>query len=336
MDLVVGSMTFSVIVPVYNVEKYIAQCVESVLTQNYEDFELILVDDGSTDASGKICDHFAASDSRIQVIHKKNGGASDARNAGIKAATGDYLLFLDSDDFWQTERVLDHIFHMLDRTGVTVVQFGHEVFLHNENTIVKGLPRNYSIYNGKSIDEMLWELVHKGGLAISACSMAISRNFILENELFFKKNLKTEDLEWAIRLFISEPIFICSDEYLYAYRKQHAGRITSQIDYAHLCQYCWILESSVARVEHCKDRLKIALMSYLMYHVLIASALCYRVRLERHQRKELLSRLETVSKDRMAQYTLNPKVKLASVIYKIFGFTAMSKVLGFYLNHRGR
>lgn len=267
-------MRFSVIVPVYNVEKYLAQCVESVLFQSYRDFELILVDDGSTDASGKICDDFAVFDRRVRVIHKMNGGLSDARNTGIKAATGDYLLFLDSDDFWQTERVMGSICHMLDRTGVAVVQFGHEVFLHKENTIVKGLPRNYSIYNGENIDEMLWNLVYKGGLAISACSMAISRRFVVDNDLFFKKNLKTEDLEWAIRLFISAPTLVCSDEYFYAYRKQHAGKITAQIDYAHLCQYCWILESSVAKVECCKGKMKMALMSYLMYHVLIASALC--------------------------------------------------------------
>lgn len=329
-------MTFSVIVPVYNVEKYIVQCVESILLQSYKDFELILVDDGSTDGSGKICDDFAASDHRIRVIHKENGGLSAARNTGIKAATGDYLVFLDSDDFWLTEQVLTHVAQMLDRTAATVVQFGYEFFRDNENVLVKGSIRNYSIYNGESTDDIIYNLVKIGGLEISACSMAVSREFILENELFFKDKLKTEDLEWAIRLIICKPIFFCSDEYLYAYRKQHTGRITSKIDYYHLCQYCWILENSMARVECCSNKLKFALMSYLMYHTLIASALCYRVRLERKQRKEILSRLEAVSRGRITQYTLNSKVKLASMLYRIFGFTVMSRVLGFYLNHRGR
>ena len=90
----------SVIVPVYKVEAYLTACVESVLAQTYPNFELILVDDGSPDNCPRMCDEFAARDSRIRVIHKKNGGLSSARNAGIDAAKGSYLAFLDSDDLW--------------------------------------------------------------------------------------------------------------------------------------------------------------------------------------------------------------------------------------------
>ena len=83
----------SVIVPVYNVERYIRQCVESILEQTYADLEIILVDDGSTDESGKICDQYSEIDSRIHVIHKKNGGLSDARNVGLDYAVGEYIFF---------------------------------------------------------------------------------------------------------------------------------------------------------------------------------------------------------------------------------------------------
>lgn len=89
----------SIIVPVYNVEKYIHKCIDSILDQTFTNFELILVDDGSTDNSGKICDEYAESDSRVKVIHKKNGGLSDARNTGIDVARGKYLGFVDSDDY---------------------------------------------------------------------------------------------------------------------------------------------------------------------------------------------------------------------------------------------
>ena len=88
----------SVVIPVYNVEKYIDECLESVLNQTYYNLEIILVDDGSTDKSGKICDKYQKKDSRIKVIHKKNGGLSDARNVGIKNSTGKYITFIDSDD----------------------------------------------------------------------------------------------------------------------------------------------------------------------------------------------------------------------------------------------
>lgn len=93
----------SVIVPVYNVEKYINRCIDSILNQTIQDLEIILVDDGSTDKSGKICDEYQEKDERIRVIHKKNGGLSDARNAGEKIATSEYIIFLDSDDYIHRE-----------------------------------------------------------------------------------------------------------------------------------------------------------------------------------------------------------------------------------------
>ena len=95
----------SVIIPVYNVERYLAQCVDSVISQSYKNLEIILVDDGSSDNSPQICDDFAKQDSRIKVVHKVNGGLSSARNAGIEIAGGDYLLFLD----WSGLRALSKI-----------------------------------------------------------------------------------------------------------------------------------------------------------------------------------------------------------------------------------
>ena len=89
----------SVIIPVYKVEKYLEKCIDSVINQSYSNLEIILVDDGSPDNCGKICDKYAKKDNRIRVIHKTNGGLSDARNNGIKIATGNYIAFIDSDDY---------------------------------------------------------------------------------------------------------------------------------------------------------------------------------------------------------------------------------------------
>ena len=91
--------TVSIIVPVYNAENNVARCIESVLKQDYENFELILMDDGSKDSSGSICDEYAARDERIRVIHKENSGVSDTRNKAIDMARGEYLQFIDSDDW---------------------------------------------------------------------------------------------------------------------------------------------------------------------------------------------------------------------------------------------
>ena len=91
-------MKLSIIIPVYDVEATLNQCVESVVTQDYNDFELLLIDDGSLDKCPQICDRWASKDKRIRVVHQKNGGLSDARNTGIELAQGDYITFIDSDD----------------------------------------------------------------------------------------------------------------------------------------------------------------------------------------------------------------------------------------------
>ena len=93
----------SVILPVYNVQQYLEKCIESVVNQTYKNLEIILIDDGSTDMSGKICDEFAEKDGRIKVIHSKNGGVSAARNIGLDIATGEYIGFVDSDDWIESQ-----------------------------------------------------------------------------------------------------------------------------------------------------------------------------------------------------------------------------------------
>ena len=111
----------SVVVPVYNVERYLDQCVESILGQSYKNFELILVDDGSPDHCGVMCDRYAASDSRIVVLHKQNGGLSDARNTGIQAARGQYITFIDSDDYIDRD-YLQYLMNAALDTGANIVQ----------------------------------------------------------------------------------------------------------------------------------------------------------------------------------------------------------------------
>lgn len=113
----------SVIVPLYNVEKYINRCIDSILNQSFGNFEVILVDDGSTDKTGEICDLYAEKDSRVRVIHKENGGGSAARKTGIDAAVGKYIMFIDSDDAY-VEGALEKAHQTIVSEDVDIVQFG--------------------------------------------------------------------------------------------------------------------------------------------------------------------------------------------------------------------
>ncbi len=120
-------MKYSIIVPVHNVEAYLSQCISSVLTQTYRDFELILVDDGSCDQSGAICDQFASKDQRIIAIHQSCQGVSVARNVGINIALGDFIIFLDSDDYWTSENALEIIDEA--NNGTDVVRFDYKIVI---------------------------------------------------------------------------------------------------------------------------------------------------------------------------------------------------------------
>ena len=111
---------FSIIVPIYKVEKYLEICIDSIIGQSFCDFELILVDDGSPDTCGEICDRYSSSDTRVKVVHKENGGLSSARNAGLDIATGKYVIFIDSDDFWDDASALEHIHINLTETDAGI------------------------------------------------------------------------------------------------------------------------------------------------------------------------------------------------------------------------
>ena len=124
----------SVIVPIYNVEQYIHKCVDSILNQNFKDFELILVDDGSPDSCGKICDEYAQKDERVKVIHKVNGGLSDARNFGLEKAKGEYVSFIDSDD-WVDENIYSESLKYMEENDLDIVCFDVTEVRTNKNLV---------------------------------------------------------------------------------------------------------------------------------------------------------------------------------------------------------
>ena len=146
-------MEISVIVPVYNVEKYLNRCIDSILAQTFTDFELLLIDDGSTDNSGKLCDEYAAKDKRVRVFHKENGGAASARNMGLTEASGEYIAFIDSDD-WVDRTYLEVLFRICVENGVDLGCCGHQTTAEytikadiKENSITIYTPEEFWCYS---------------------------------------------------------------------------------------------------------------------------------------------------------------------------------------------
>lgn len=212
-------MKFSIIVPVYNVDKYLRQCVNSVERQDYKNYEIILVDDGSTDDSPIICDEFKQKNTAIKVIHKKNGGLSDARNIGTEQAKGEYVIYLDSDDYWNDTAFLSKIYTLIDADKPDLLVFGYKKVLDN---------RDMFSYIPHSKSDSVEELVKAGEFNICAWDKVVKRELLISNNIFFRKNVYSEDMEWCSLLFkYVEKISILS-ETPYSYR-QRTGSITKKI-----------------------------------------------------------------------------------------------------------
>ncbi|OLR59207.1 hypothetical protein BHF70_05950 [Anaerostipes sp. 494a] len=225
-------MKVSIVIPVYNTEKYLKQCIDSVKNQTYEDLEILLVDDGASDASPKICDDYAKQDVRIQVIHKQNGGLSDARNTGIKFSKGEYVLFLDSDDYWDDVYLIENLVDKLKRRPVDVLNFRYKKYLEIEKKMVSCLESLDEIEDNDK-ENILEKMIDHGLYIASACNKMIKLDFLKKNKLYFKKEITSEDIDWCARILIQcRTIGYCNSE-AYVYR-QRENSISHSLTYKNI------------------------------------------------------------------------------------------------------
>lgn len=210
--------TVSVIVPVYNVEAYVEECIESVLAQTWEDYELILVDDGSTDGSGMILDRYGEMDVRINVIHKKNGGLSSARNAGLDAATGKYIYFLDGDDR-MLRNLLETVIPEMDR-GYDLVAFDYTFLPHNPDYHGYIKKRTEYLLDDKKLPDFLCNEVFRGKTHWEAWNRMFVRELIEKNGIRFVDNRKifAEDLCFQLFYLAFTQRILLIPDVLYEYR----------------------------------------------------------------------------------------------------------------------
>lgn len=207
----------SVIIPVYKVEKYLDECVHSVRNQTYQKLEIILVDDGSPDACGAMCDAYAAADSRIKVIHKQNGGLSDARNAGMKIATGSYWFFVDSDDFLDL-RAIGLLVKEAERTGADIVMAGTRAFLDGQSCMPESLCGKTERLN--QMEAMRWFARDGWG----AWGKLYRRE--IHSGIWFPYGKIHEDEAIMFQILQRCTSFVLTEDGLYFYRKRE-GSITS-------------------------------------------------------------------------------------------------------------
>ena len=209
-------MKVSVIIPVYNVSLYLERCVQSVLRQTYKDLEIILVDDGSKDNSGELCDQLALSDQRIRVIHQENQGLSGARNTGISQATGEYIIFLDSDDEWLLDNGLEVLMQKGDVGNDLIIFKNVHIWHGHERTTTADydIDRIVELPDAKSVFS---HLVESQQFRMSACFLLVRRMLLIDNEIYFPMGYISEDVFWSLHLWqcVKKVAFLNMDFYGY-------------------------------------------------------------------------------------------------------------------------
>ena len=214
-------MKISVIVPVYNLEKYIRQCLESVLNQTYRDLELIVVDDGSQDGSVPVCREIAAADQRVRVIENRHDNQATARNTGVRQASGDYIIFLDGDDFWADSGALERLAERLGKTGAELLNFSYVKYWEKDNRQEPYFTAPDMPVLERREDQLEYLFAH--GLYIaSPCNKIIARR-IFDEGLTFAEGVHSEDVAWSAELLLAARSFDYVNENFYMYRQREGS-----------------------------------------------------------------------------------------------------------------
>lgn len=329
------NVKISFIVPVYNVEKYLQECVYSIIEQKHYDkykknIEIILVDDGSTDNSGKICDCLCDQYTNIKVIHKKNGGLASARNAGLAIAKGDYIGFIDSDDRID-KNCIPQIIQWINNTKVDICFMKTKKFFPNgrEEDLGENIERRYVL--GKPKNEVVHYLSSRPKYPGSSCFKLYKKSFIDKYKLHFPiDNRQAEDLGFTFDCILNAEEFDVLEIPYYEYRQQRKGSITNTFSEKSFWDLTLFIEESVKKAcikkrpidECCKYSL-----SFVAYEfVQLLLMLCKMKGKERTKAKHFLKQYRWVM-----EYGNTKKIKLIKIILNILGYSLTSKLLNYYV-----
>ena len=307
-------MLFSIIIPCYNVEKYLAECVDSILAQSVESFEVILINDGSKDNTGAICDAYAARDARIRVIHKENGGQSSARNMGTEIAKGDYFIYIDSDDFIMDP---DFLKKMVEAAGENDIIFYKHKKFDDETKQFSPCAYSFAQLGEASYYDTLKAMITADAFFGMPWNKCIRADVIRENNIHFDESLTGEDMDWIYYIILGSRSLTTVDEPFIAYR-QRANSVTSSLKIKSLNDFVFILEKWYEKAqsdETTQEQKEIMLASLAKYY---SNLLIMYTRVKDKHKHTYDKRLKKLSV--LLRHGLSRRPRLVAKIYKLAGF----------------
>ncbi|MDD6798686.1 MAG: glycosyltransferase [Clostridia bacterium] len=316
-------MKISVIVPIYNVENYLRECLDSVLAQTFSDWEMILVDDGSTDGSGKIADEYADLDERISVIHQENAGLSAARNTGIDAARGEYLYFLDSDDYI-LENALDIMYNSARKNHLDLVIFNGMDFgcdgdrISEKDLLIKEFKSWNHTFTGR---ELFCKMLSEESLLLCCVPLQfVRRSSILESGIRFREGMIHEDNLYSFALFMSMQTVMVIDKVLYMRRVREGSITNNKITIKNLDGWN-IIYSEVTELSNnitITDEVRKYINQYLRFFFMSIAENYYK--LDKKDRKAFFNKFNNVRKlAAKNNYNYDRNVKIICCFTPVYG-----------------
>lgn len=325
------NLKFSIIIPVYNAENALEECVGSILSQSYKNFEIILVNDGSTDNSASVCDKLSESDKRIITVHKQNGGTSSARNAGLEVASGDYITFTDNDDFWNDEKALEGMANQLSESDADLLLHENYIlWLDTNKTIAPSTTCKRADIVGQAPSQALSSII-RGNLFSLYCvwSKVIKASLIKENSIRFPDGMRNEDTYFCGELFLKAQSYDFYEAPFYVYKKGHAGAQTSAgIKYSHLSDLQTICIDFVSKASKLEDKeLSSVLLSFIAFPFSVWMGQSRMVDDERVRADyKVMKKYKYLLKN-----DIHPSVKKVKLACAIIGFRLTCSLLSIYI-----
>lgn len=285
----------SIIVPVYNVEKYLDECVQSLLNQTLREIEIILVDDGSTDRSGQMCDVYAKNDYRVRVIHQKNGGQSRARNIGIQEAKGKYILFVDSDDYI-IKNACEKLIEYATISQADVV-WGDPINGWDVNRAKRFLSYK-KIATG---EELLEEALNCNGYDIVPWLKLVRKEVFINNNMYFLEGCFYEDQEYTLKMFLIPKVKMYRVDFsFYYYRIGREGSTTNEHNLKKGTDFVKVIKRMILDVKNA--RLTGVVEEYA--HNVIAMAIYHLSSVYIHMKREDRNKVRSLIDREIRQYAL--------------------------------
>lgn len=324
------SFYVSIVIPIYNVKNYLDECIDSVIKQYSKEMEIILVNDGSTDGSNVICDNYKQKYVNLNVIHKENGGLSDARNTGIKTAQGKYILFIDGDDFIENGSIEKLIEDCKNQKEPDVL-FLKAYKLFPDGTREQ-LDESLSMEKiiGKNRNNVLKYIASLHKFPGSACTKMVRRSLLIENELYFEYGKKSEDIDWTKKLLFAAETFGVSSINYYYYRQARLGSITNSVDYSNFRNLSDVIDSWKTESVVLENEEKNILLSFAAYEYKVLLAIYIRL----NRKEKNIARKWLESNKWLLKHKNDKHIFILRYFISLFGFELTTKLLKIYISNR--